>query len=227
MIVGHRGAPARAPENTPASFAAAVEAGASWVELDARLSRDRVPVVRHDPDLPDGRLVAELDAAALAEAGVVDLASVLDGLEAGIGVDVEVKNLPGEPDYDPDQAIVAAVCAALAGLPPRPLLVTSFNPETIRSAHEVLPEVPTGWLYGGSVSPAAAAEIAEEYHASLLGPRVDVPMTGADVDWLHGQGLAVMVWTVNDAERLRELAAAGVDAVCTDDPRRACLALAR
>src|SRR4029453_8944108 len=47
----HRGASPPHPENTLASFEAALEAGADVVELDVRLTADRVPVVLHDPDV--------------------------------------------------------------------------------------------------------------------------------------------------------------------------------
>ena len=48
-IVGHRGNPAYAPENTMESFRQALAAGAECVELDVRLSADGVAVVMHDP----------------------------------------------------------------------------------------------------------------------------------------------------------------------------------
>jgi len=51
LIIGHRGASAVAPENTLASFALAVEAGADGVEFDVRLARDGVPVIIHDGTL--------------------------------------------------------------------------------------------------------------------------------------------------------------------------------
>src|SRR5947208_14930169 len=50
-VIAHRGASARAPENTPAAFRAALEDGADGVELDARLTADDVVVVMHDDDL--------------------------------------------------------------------------------------------------------------------------------------------------------------------------------
>jgi glycerophosphoryl diester phosphodiesterase len=43
----------------------------------------------------------------------------------------------------------------------------------------------------------------------------------------HDAGLAVHAWTCNDAERLVELAADGVDGVCTDVPDVALAALGR
>src|ERR1041384_5902104 len=52
LLLGHRGAMARAPENTLGSFQAAVDDGGDGVELDVQLSADAVPVVLHD-DLLD------------------------------------------------------------------------------------------------------------------------------------------------------------------------------
>ncbi|HKV96623.1 MAG TPA: glycerophosphodiester phosphodiesterase family protein [Gammaproteobacteria bacterium] len=50
-LVGHRGWPARYPENTLEGFAAAVAAGARWLECDVQLSADHVPFVCHDASL--------------------------------------------------------------------------------------------------------------------------------------------------------------------------------
>ncbi|HEY4721683.1 MAG TPA: glycerophosphodiester phosphodiesterase family protein, partial [Anaerolineae bacterium] len=68
-VIGHRGASAAAPENTLAAFNLAVLLGADAVELDAKLSKDDVPVVMHDPTVDrttDGRgRVADLTLADL------------------------------------------------------------------------------------------------------------------------------------------------------------------
>lgn len=50
-VVAHRGDASNFPENTLSAFAAAIEAGAQFVELDIQLSRDSKPVVIHDPTL--------------------------------------------------------------------------------------------------------------------------------------------------------------------------------
>ena len=50
-LVGHRGWPARYPENTLEGFTAAVAAGACWLECDVQLSADHVPFVCHDASL--------------------------------------------------------------------------------------------------------------------------------------------------------------------------------
>jgi len=51
LAIGHRGAPKLAVENTLASIDAAIAAGARWVEVDVKLTRDRVPVLLHDRTL--------------------------------------------------------------------------------------------------------------------------------------------------------------------------------
>src|SRR4029077_3048407 len=51
QVVGHRGAAGIAPENTLPSFEAAWAAGVAWVETDARLTSDGVPVIMHDATL--------------------------------------------------------------------------------------------------------------------------------------------------------------------------------
>jgi glycerophosphoryl diester phosphodiesterase len=60
LIIGHRGAAAVAPENTLASFEAAIRVGADGVEFDVRLSRDGVPVVIHDETLVQKARLADL-----------------------------------------------------------------------------------------------------------------------------------------------------------------------
>jgi glycerophosphoryl diester phosphodiesterase len=71
LIVGHRGASGRLPENTLLAFRGAFEDGADGVELDVRLSADGIPVVAHDVTLRRvaglrGR-IADHSAAELAE----------------------------------------------------------------------------------------------------------------------------------------------------------------
>lgn len=50
LLIGHRGCPIKYPENTIASFLAALFYGADGLELDVWLSSDGELVVIHDPD---------------------------------------------------------------------------------------------------------------------------------------------------------------------------------
>ncbi len=219
-VVGHRGAPRRARGDTPAAFAAAAQEGATWVELDARLSADDVVVVHHDAVTADGRAIRERSAEQLAALDVHTLVEILDGLPLGLGVDVECKNLPGDPDFhDDEQHLAGAVVDVLRPrVRSRPLMTSSFNPLTVEALAAGLPEVVAGLLHMETLPLSSALEIAEEIGARALCPHVASHMTCVDVAAVHATGRAVMVWTVDEPARARELAAAGVDALCTNDP---------
>jgi len=70
MIIGHRGAAARAPENTLAGLRTAKRLGVRWVEVDVQLTRDGCPVLFHDARLErttDGHgLIGDLSLAEIA-----------------------------------------------------------------------------------------------------------------------------------------------------------------
>jgi len=236
-VVAHRGASAEQPENTLASFEAAASARADMVELDVRLTSDGVVVVLHDPDLAATTdLAGPVHTLTLADVKRADasggrgprqevptLAEVLAMLgRLGIGVDIEVKNIPGEPAYEAArEGILEASLQVLdeVGFRP-PALITSFNPVTVARSRELAPEVPTGLLAIGD--PLAALELAGEAgHAMVLPHHRAVTEAGAGfVEAAHGAGIAVGTWTVDEEEELATLFSWGVDAVATNDPRR-------
>ena len=100
LVVAHRGASAAALENTVEAFCRARDLGADWVELDVRRTADGVAVVHHDAHLPDGRRIGGLHAVDL-PSHVPGLAEALEACD-GMGVVVEIKNLPDDPDFDHD-----------------------------------------------------------------------------------------------------------------------------
>lgn len=99
LIIGHRGAGGLAPENTLDSLRAGVEAGADMLELDVRVTKDRVPVVIHDSRLirthrrresVAGLTLREL-AEATADQPVPTLQAVLDEYFGKILLNIELK----------------------------------------------------------------------------------------------------------------------------------------
>jgi len=157
-VMAHRGASYDRPENTAAAFAEARIQGADWVELDVRLSADGVLMVNHDAHYADGRPVRQVMACD-APADTLNLAEALEACE-GMGVNVEVKNLPGELDHDASDL----VCEAVAGLvgayrPIDELLVSSFDISAADRIRAAEPSLPTGWV---------VVERLGDYDAALL-----------------------------------------------------------
>jgi glycerophosphoryl diester phosphodiesterase len=237
LVVAHRGASAEEPENTLPAFEAAVGAGADAVEFDVRMSADGHAVVMHDPAVDrttDGHgLVRDLTLSDLKRlrarsssgaAEIPTLAETLALLSGRVAVDVEIKNIPGEPDYDPDrQAVVDATLRALDGGGfSGAVLISSFNPVAIAHAHATSPEVPTGLLAVQAMPMTDAIRLTVDGgHGWLLPAASSLLAGGPDVvASVHGSGLRLGTWIVDDPQEAARLAAWGLDAVATNDPRR-------
>ncbi len=236
LVIGHRGAPVDHPENTLESFEAAIRAGADMVELDVRLSADGVAVIMHDSDVSattDGSgFVHELSLADMkrldasggrgARVEVPTFAEALQTLAGRAGVDVEIKNMPGEPAFDsPRESIADAVLAELdrAGFA-GPVLVSSFNWLSIERIRSARPEVPTGFLTAAVIDPAAALVYARSAGHAYVLPQYPALLQAGEgfVTKAHAGGVRVGTWTVDEPDDLRRLCALGVDAVATNRP---------
>jgi glycerophosphoryl diester phosphodiesterase len=213
-VIAHRGASAVFPENTIAAFRAAGPLGATWVELDVRRTAAGGLAVHHDARLADGRAIVEVRAGEL-DPSVPSLADALDAC-APLGVNVEIKNLPHDPDFDPDAAIAATVLATIAGRD-QPILVSCFHPGTLARLRALDPTVGTALLTFNLPDPRATIAEAVAAGHRALHPFV-ATVTAELVDAAHAAGLAVNVWTVDDPERMVELADLGVDGIVTNVP---------
>ena len=226
LVLGHRGASAAAPENTLAAFARAREMGADGVELDVRRTADDVLVVHHDPDAEGVGVIRTVTFADLraARPALPTLDEALDACR-GLLVNTEVKCLPWEPDPDPDGAVVRATVDAIARTATNAVL-SSFDLTAVDRAHEYAPTLPTAWLTHGQ-EVEGAARIAADHGHTWLNPDVRAARRGgaAGIGVAHAAGLRVSVWTVDDLDDARTLAADGADILITNTPDRLIAAL--
>jgi glycerophosphoryl diester phosphodiesterase len=223
MIVGHRGSPRRARENTLEAFALAREDGADGVELDVHRTRDGELLVHHDADIEGFGVIARHDAAAVRGAfgWIPNLAEVLDEC-LGLLVNIEIKNSPKDADFDPDESVAIRVVDLLAARGGRDrVLVSSFHLPSIDRVHALRPEIPTGYLLAMTPSPgdALGAAVVGGHRAihPFFGVLADRGATTV-VEEAHALEIAVNTWTVNEPDEIVRLAAVGVDAIITDVP---------
>jgi glycerophosphoryl diester phosphodiesterase len=215
LVIAHRGASAAAPENTLDAFLLARRLGADWVELDVRRTADGVVVVHHDAHLPDGRMLGDLGADDL-PAALPSLAEALEACE-GMGVNIEIKNLPDDPDFDADHMVSAAVAGLVAAyLGTERAVVSSFNVDAIDSLHRVDPSIPIGYITD-LWDPTLAVDRAVAHDMQYLFP-YDAMVDAALVRRAHGAGLKLHAWTVDDPRRMAELIDVGVDGIITNVP---------
>ena len=245
LVVAHRGASAAEPENTLLAFEAALAAGADAVELDVRLTSDGVPVVMHDADVAaatngsgfvhDMTLaeVKRLDASGRAGIGaeVPTLAEVLEAVGDRGGVDIEIKNLPGEPAFDsPREAVLEATLETLEASAFRgPVLISSFNWLTIERCKELAPEIPTGFLTIAAIDAHAALVYTRSRGHDFVLPQTPALLEAGEalVREAHEQGVRVGTWVADEEPVLETLFGWGVDAIACNDPAAAIAVRAR
>jgi glycerophosphoryl diester phosphodiesterase len=213
-VFAHRGCTLGFVENTIDAFAEARRLGADGVELDVRLTADGALAVHHDAEIPGLGAIAALGVADL-PAHVPLLAEVLAVCE-GLVVNVEIKNAPQDPGWDPGEAVAALVAAAIAeaGWADR-VIVSSFQVSTLRAVQAADPSLALGALWSFATQPGPALAEAADAGFRAVHPFV----SSVDLDLVrraHAAGLALNVWTVNAPDDLRAVVAWGVDAVVTD-----------
>jgi glycerophosphoryl diester phosphodiesterase len=215
-VVAHRGASAQAQENTVEAFRLAGVLGADAIELDARRTADGAVIVHHDAHLADGRAIVELAAAELP----AYLPSLTDALDAcgDLVVNIEIKNVPQDPDHDESEAVAAEVVAEVARREWQDrVLVSSFSMATIDRVRELDATIPTAFLVYWHDDKAKLVESTIRHGHRILHPwdgLVDAELMSA----AHGAGLVVNVWTVDDPDRMRQLIELGVDGIVTNEP---------
>ena len=224
LVIAHRGASVSAPGNTLPAFALAVAHDADGIELDVRRTADGILAVHHDPTLTDGRPVTELTFSELRAAlpEVISLDDVL-AVAGDLLINIEIKNDPSEPAFDSARTVSDAVVAWIArNQVAWRVVVTSFDAASVDRVRTLDPVIPTGRLVGQVDDlEATIADVAAGGHQWIV-PNHSV-FTGhtrdaAIVALAHEHGLRMMVWTLDDPDRMLALAAANIDGLITNDP---------
>ena len=226
-IWGHGGASVAHRKNSIDAFAAAVRLGAAGTELDVRRSGDRAMVVHHDAELPDGRRIVDVEAKDLPpEIPLLDAA-----LDACVGMDVvnvEIKNVDVDVDFDPDQYLAGAVVDLVhrRGTSGPRILVSCFGLDAIDRVKALDADVATGYLASAQWDQRKALQRAIDGGHDAFHP-YHLVVNPELVAAAHDAGLAVNTWTCDDPDRIRWLAhECGVDAIISNVPDVALRALA-
>ena len=228
-VIGHRGAAARAPENTLAGLRHAKALGVAWVEFDVRLTADGALVLCHDATLDRttdrtgkvaGHRLATIRACnagswfgpAFAGERVPTLQEALAlAVELGLGVNIEIK-----ADSGREYAAAAAVADAIKRHGPvPPFYVSSFLPAAVATLRNLAPEVPRGILF---------RDVPNDW--ANIAVQLGVVVIGADhrrlrprrVGEIRTAGYPLAAYTVNDPARARLLFGWGVTSVFSDMP---------
>jgi glycerophosphoryl diester phosphodiesterase len=210
-ILGHRGNPAEFADNAMAGIESAAEL-CDGAEIDFRRCSTGELVLSHDP-VVSGRVVSETSLDVLV--GELGLATADDLFAAGLDadLDLEVKNWPLDPGFEPDHRIGLDVASRARDRD----IVTCFYWPTVDAVRALMPEVSTGLLFDESVEWAAALNHALRFGHRTLAPHhslIDIDLVRA----AHEHEIAVAAWTVDDRRRVFELAEMAIDTIITNRP---------
>ncbi len=240
IVIAHRGASAVAPENTLVAYERAIEQGARLAECDVYLSSDGVPFLFHDSELErttnasgpvtERSLVdlKQLDAGSwkgpeFAGERIPTLVEFLEAVKGKLRPVIEIKG----KDREIEQAVINALHEAR--FPSEDAMIFSFHYKVVAEIARLDPSLPTTWL----VTPPEPGEDLGPFFRAALKARVSALGVSHDEVTLpflqraHETGFPVFVWTVNDAARIRELTAMGVDGIISDRPAMALGVLGR
>ena len=228
LIVAHRGAHHRAPENSIPAFLDAVEMGADAVEMDVHLTSDNEVVVFHDRRLErasDGHgcigrhTMQELRSLSLGDDGayrIPTLDEVFDSLSPEFLVCVElkarIKCMKELPEH------VARVIDRRRRW--KTTLVHSFNPVSLYYVRRASPQAIVGFIW----AQRHPIPLRARWLSPVANPHWAVPAEDTYDERVlarfHAQGKPVMAWDVDAGTDLGRLGRTGLDAVVSDDPKK-------
>jgi glycerophosphoryl diester phosphodiesterase len=234
ILFAHRGASARAPENTLASFRRALDDGAEAIELDVKLTADGKVVVLHDQTVnrtTNGQ--GDVRTLSLAEIKRLDAGScfspefagetipTLDEVFSVVGkklfINVEITNYATPADALPLRVSELVRSHGLEEW----VMFSSFNALNLIRLKGLLPRVPAGIL----AEQGSRGSLARSFAGRIVAPKMVHPyFTDVDEAYVlrqHAIDRRVHVWTVNAPEEMRRLFRIKVDGIFTDDPRLA------
>jgi glycerophosphoryl diester phosphodiesterase len=219
-LIGHRGAPAEAPENTLPAFQRAADLRVDAFEFDVRLTADGAVVVHHDPTLERttdlaGPLIARTLAQLQTATNIPTFDEVLDAFPS-MPMLVELKEVAGQERVRDmilrhDAAARCVVASehheALACFRDGRFLVGASRRDILR-------------LLVGSATGFRPRKV--EYHALSVPDRQHfIPVaTRRFIADAHRLGCPVHIWTVDDPAEAAELRARGANGILTNDPAR-------
>lgn len=240
-IIAHRGANKRAPQNTLPAFQKAIEMGTDGFETDVHLTLDGVPVICHNYTIDEtSNGTGEIEKMTLEQLKTYDfgayyhkdfrgttLPTLEEFLQLAQGKGLKILNIELKPEKN-DARRETLVRKTLELVKQYELedalLISSFSTEILDYIKQIAPEVKTAFLYPTGYTKAHLAVFPPFKEMKKMACFAAHPhklcIRGDFVKKAHENGLQVNVWTVDEAEEIREMIKAGVDGIITDCPDR-------
>ena len=218
-VIGHRGAPALAPENTLPSFARAVEEKVNGIEFDVHSVDGRLVVI-HDETVNrtsngSGALQNySFDALRLLDFGegatIPILEEVIEATPENVFINIELKG----------QDTGKAVASVLPDYPNHRFMISSFSPielDEFRTDYGTTENTENALLTVRLTS--RIMEYANQMNVKILNVSAKFLQKKKVIHAIQ-RGFRIYVYTINDVKRARKLCDLGVSGIFTDNPAK-------
>jgi glycerophosphoryl diester phosphodiesterase len=222
IAFAHRGGASHFPENSWRAFEHAVGLGYAYLETDTHATADGVLVAFHDKTLDrvtdrTGAIAAmrasEIKAARIAGTDPIPLLEELVGAWPDVRFNIDVKDAPAA-------APVAAMLRRTAAWDR--VCITSFSASRLRATRRLLDRpvcMATSPVGVAALRSGLPGRVLSRAFARRSARCAQIPFgmaTAPLIGRAHDAGLAVHVWTVNDAATMSSVLDAGADGIMTD-----------
>jgi len=239
LIVGHRGVPFYAPENTTPSMQMALDLGADGWETDIYLTQDKKLMVMHDKttsrtasgvnhDMKNtpSDVLAKVDVGSYKHpiftgATLPYLQDIIDMMPKKYLLVIEIKD-------NPDTVPVLKKTLEASGHSWDEFRIISFNFDSCVAAKKQMPEVEVYYLEGAKKTKNGGRK---KFGEDVLKKCKDAGLSGVDLDYkgvteklvkqCHEMGMKFYCWTVDEKADVQRMTRFGVDAITTDVADRA------
>jgi glycerophosphoryl diester phosphodiesterase len=231
-VIAHRGASAKAPENTMPAFAAAIAAEIDYVELDYHHTADDELIVLHDATLDrttdhderTGEDDVPVASQTLEALRTLDAGRWFGAAFAGTRLPTLAESLQATAPHTPvlveRKAGDARACMELLRREKweHRVMVQAFDWSFLADLHALMPRLPLAALGKEDLDADKLDAIAATGARTISWRHSD--LTAAAIAAAHARGLEVWAYTVDDPARIRRLVSYGVDGIITNDPVR-------
>jgi glycerophosphoryl diester phosphodiesterase len=216
LIIAHRGNSSTCVENSLESIRSALSLNVDMIEIDVRLSRDRVLYVIHDKTTGrtakqniniEGSTAEDISRIRLKNGEAVPtLTEVLELLSGACGLNIEIKS-SGAGELVSEFLLRSGYQGQI--------LLSSFHEEEVTAARRMMPALQTSIIFDNFAIRDVSAYRANGYNVISLRKKT---VTKRLIDICHEQGIRVYVWTVDDEHEMKMLINWGVDGIYSNKP---------
>lgn len=232
-LIGHRGVPSMAPENSLVGFKLAAELGLNWVEFDVQVTQDNQLVIMHDDtlnrttngsgavheltlkQLQTFSLIYHNKVTAFAIPTLAETMILLDKYQVVANIELKLPEALTENQLAPIRTKLLNSFLAYLDLSwPKELpLVSSFDHAILIQIRKIHPALPLGFLVEAPTE--SIINLAKQHIPAAVHTAYQF-LTSEFISLANQQNIPILTYTVNSSEKAQELLDSGVYGLFTD-----------